>query len=179
MSNLTHHGGQRYWWISEGISNSLLRFINNWTVVTVLMFLTICFFAFGAHWAFLGPLGYFWVWVGSKKFIHIDNQLFFLSISLLWFFHLVSSSFGGWVVVIPSDCLNPITVLVVLLLMLWLLLGCDNYQNFFNLWYFFQHLVLMEKYSWPMVFPLFDLIRISWKWKCCWLFLPNSVQTLP
>ena len=47
---------------------------------------------------------------------------------------------GGWVVVVSRRLLslNPTTVMVVLLLVLWLLLGCDNIYFFFdqiNVWF--------------------------------------------
>ena len=57
----------------------------------------------------------------------------FQSIALYLLYHVVLSLFGGgggsgWVVVVSQQLLslNPTTVMVVLLLGLWLLLGCDN-----------------------------------------------------
>ena len=60
------------------------------------------------------------------------NDFCFLSFALFLLYHVVLSSWwvvvgggGGWW--FPAiTCLNPTTVMVVLLLGLWLLLGCDN-----------------------------------------------------
>ena len=62
--------------------------------------------------------------------IHIQNYICFQSIALFLLYHLFLSSCG---LVMDGGsqrllCLNPNTVLVVLLLGLWLLLGCHNYS---------------------------------------------------
>ena len=57
------------------------------------------------------------------------NNFCFQSIALFLLYHVVLSLCGGWWVVVVSQrllSLNPTTVMVVLLLGLWLLLGCDN-----------------------------------------------------
>ena len=57
-----------------------------------------------------------------------------MSFALFLLYHVVLSSCGGWLVVVVMGggcsqrllCLNPTTVMVVLLLGLWLLLDCDD-----------------------------------------------------
>ena len=89
------------------------------------------FFTFGAL------MGYFWGWGRVQKLfwglLIETNNFCFLSFALFLLYHVVLSSWwvvvvGGWVVWCSQRLLslNPTAVIVVLLLGLWLLLGCDN-----------------------------------------------------
>ena len=108
-------------WFFDGTDQAVLRSFS-----TVLFFGTLIY--------------YFWGRGTVQKLFwsHLiqTNNFCFQSIALFLLYHVVLSSCGGYVVGGGSGggsqrllCLNPTTVMVVLMLGLWLLLGCDNYVN--------------------------------------------------
>ena len=86
----------------------------------------------GGGWPFLtfwALMGYFWGWSTVQKLLLglliLTNNFCFMSFALSLLYHVVLSLCGsGGSQRLLS--LNPTTAMVVLLLGLWLLLGCDN-----------------------------------------------------
>ena len=79
-------------------------------------------------------MGYFWGLGRVQKLfwglLIWTNDFCFLSFDLFLLFHVALSSCGWWVEGGGGSqqllSLNPTTVMVILLLGLWFLLGCDN-----------------------------------------------------